>query len=219
MHKCWIKEGLSKSARTGTDLAPVTPPSSSGRTAPRLRPTSRSTERKEWLAVQTTKIDGDEVGASRDHEFTRTGRVCVHLPGCVRRKRSKGEKRRVALAGQSVKLKTQGERKTMRHTQFFKCLLLFSLMILLLYRPANAQSIVTGAVSGTVTDASGAVVTDAKVTLVNEATQESKSNVTGATGTYQFALLEPGNTACPWRRLDSATWWKRVKSSWAKPLH
>ena len=57
---------------------------------------------------------------------------------------------------------------------------------------ANAQSIVTGAISGTVTDASGAVVVDANITLVSEETQEMQTAVTGPTGTYQFALLKPG---------------------------
>ena len=80
----------------------------------------------------------------------------------------------------------------MRSRRYLKYLVLFSLVLLVIARATGAQSIVTGAVSGTVTDASGAVVTDAKVTLVNEATEETQTAVTGPTGTYQFPLLKPG---------------------------
>ena len=80
----------------------------------------------------------------------------------------------------------------MRSRQHLKYLVLFPLALLVICGAANAQSIVTGAVSGTVTDASGAVVTDAKVTLVSAATQETQTAVTGPTGTYQFPLLKPG---------------------------
>jgi hypothetical protein len=66
------------------------------------------------------------------------------------------------------------------------------MMFLVMCSAAKAQSIVTGAISGTVTDPSGAVVSDANVTLVNEATRESQSAVTGATGSFQFPLLKPG---------------------------
>jgi len=48
------------------------------------------------------------------------------------------------------------------------------------------------AVNGTVTDASGAVVEGANVRLVSEATQETRTAVTGPGGTFQFSLLKPG---------------------------
>src|ERR1700675_5017517 len=76
-----------------------------------------------------------------------------------------------------------------------KYLVLFSLIFLVMGSSAKAQSIVTGAISGTVTDPSGAVVSDATVTLVNEATRESQSTATGATGSFQFSLLKPGRYA------------------------
>jgi Carboxypeptidase regulatory-like domain len=60
---------------------------------------------------------------------------------------------------------------------------------------AKAQSIVTGAISGTVTDASGAIITAAKVTLTNESTQETQSVSTNDSGVYQFPLLKPGRYA------------------------
>jgi hypothetical protein len=80
----------------------------------------------------------------------------------------------------------------MRSKQYLKYLVLSSLLLLVICGAVNAQSIVTGAIGGTVIDASGALVTDAKVTLASEATQETQSAVTGPTGTYQFPFLKPG---------------------------
>jgi hypothetical protein len=80
----------------------------------------------------------------------------------------------------------------MRSTQFLKSLFLLAPFFLLLSHTAKAQSIVTGAIKGTVTDATGAIVTDAKVTLTNEATQETQSVSTNESGVYQFPLLKPG---------------------------
>jgi hypothetical protein len=80
----------------------------------------------------------------------------------------------------------------MRIKKIAEHLFLCALLFLALCGGVKAQSIVTGAISGTVTDASGAILTDTKVTLVNEATQESQSTATGATGSYRFPLLKPG---------------------------
>src|ERR1700740_3099004 len=80
----------------------------------------------------------------------------------------------------------------MRSMQFLKSLFLLALIFLLASDPAKAQSIVTGAISGTVTDASGAIIADAKVTLTNESTQETQSLSTNQSGVYQFPLLKPG---------------------------
>jgi len=44
----------------------------------------------------------------------------------------------------------------MRSKQYLKYLVLFSLVLLVICGAAHAQSIVTGAVTGTITDASGA---------------------------------------------------------------
>jgi hypothetical protein len=80
----------------------------------------------------------------------------------------------------------------MRKVHFLKMLYLIPLLIFVVYSGVKAQSIVTGAISGTVTDATGAVVPEVKVTLRNEATAESHSAVTGESGIYQFPLLKPG---------------------------
>src|SRR5215475_2796964 len=80
----------------------------------------------------------------------------------------------------------------MPSTQFLKSLSLLALLFLFASNAARAQSIVTGAISGTVTDSSGAIIADAKVTLINESTQETQSVSTNESGVYQFPLLKPG---------------------------
>ena len=73
---------------------------------------------------------------------------------------------------------------------------LFSLvavaMILLLPISLLSQSIVTGAIIGTVTDPSGAVVSNADVTLTNSSTGATQTTSTNASGLYSFPLLKPG---------------------------
>jgi Carboxypeptidase regulatory-like domain/TonB-dependent Receptor Plug Domain len=55
-----------------------------------------------------------------------------------------------------------------------------------------AQSIVTGGISGTVTDPSGAVITGAKLTITNPETGETHTTESSGSGEYMFALLKPG---------------------------
>jgi len=58
---------------------------------------------------------------------------------------------------------------------------------------SHAQSIITGAVSGTITDPSGAILPSATVTLVNTATGDTQSGKTNTSGVYLFPLLKPGD--------------------------
>jgi hypothetical protein len=58
---------------------------------------------------------------------------------------------------------------------------------------ALAQSIVTGALTGVVTDPTGAIVPNTKVTLTSTETGEAISQTTGATGAFTFPLLKPGS--------------------------
>src|SRR5271156_6465475 len=69
-----------------------------------------------------------------------------------------------------------------------------SLMALLLFFPAllSAQSVVTGGLTGIVTDPTGSVIAGAVVNLKNQSTSEVLSATTGTTGAYQFTLLKPG---------------------------
>jgi outer membrane receptor protein involved in Fe transport len=55
-----------------------------------------------------------------------------------------------------------------------------------------SQTIISGTVTGTVTDPSGSVVTGATVVLRNEDTGTIHNDKTSAAGLYRFDLLEPG---------------------------
>ena len=55
-----------------------------------------------------------------------------------------------------------------------------------------AQSIVTGDLTGTVTDPSGAVVSGAAVTLRSADNGSTQNTVTSSSGVYRFVLLRPG---------------------------
>jgi len=80
----------------------------------------------------------------------------------------------------------------MRSKRLGSFLALVAIMTLLLPSLVLAQNIVTGGVSGTVTDPSGAVVPGAKVNLKSNTTGETQITNTGSTGLYNFPLLKPG---------------------------
>src|SRR5260370_10652703 len=65
-------------------------------------------------------------------------------------------------------------------------------VLLLAATGLRAQSIITGAVSGTVTDPAGAILPDATVTLTNTATADIQNGKTNTSGVYLFPLLKPG---------------------------
>lgn len=73
-------------------------------------------------------------------------------------------------------------------------LLLFSMvgLFVALGFQAQAQSIISGAVAGTVTDPTGASVPGATVALTNIATNVSQQVTTTGDGTYRFAFVPPG---------------------------
>jgi hypothetical protein len=72
-------------------------------------------------------------------------------------------------------------------------LLLFIVSGVLVCAPSMwAQSIVTGGLSGVVTDHSGAVVSDAKLTLKSNDAGDQYKTTSSANGEYSFALLKPG---------------------------
>jgi Carboxypeptidase regulatory-like domain len=55
-----------------------------------------------------------------------------------------------------------------------------------------AQSLISGDISGTVSDPTGAVLAEISVTLTGSETGSSQSTTTSALGTYRFSLLKPG---------------------------
>jgi outer membrane receptor protein involved in Fe transport len=58
---------------------------------------------------------------------------------------------------------------------------------------ALAQNPGTGAIAGTVLDSSGAVIPGAEITVVNPATGETRSTISGASGMFRVPLLLPGS--------------------------
>ncbi len=58
--------------------------------------------------------------------------------------------------------------------------------------PAAAQSLITGDITGVVTDPSGAAIPNATVTLKNSETGATQTRTTNGQGAYRFALLNPG---------------------------
>src|ERR1700751_2841964 len=66
------------------------------------------------------------------------------------------------------------------------------LLCLFLTCAASAQTIVTGGISGTVTDPTGAIVPDATLTLTSATTGDTFSTTSTSTGGYSFSLLKPG---------------------------
>jgi hypothetical protein len=73
----------------------------------------------------------------------------------------------------------------------------FIVMLVLAVMPSvttqlGAQSIVSGEVTGTLTDPSGAVVPGATVTLKNRDTGATQTTVTNGSGSYRFSFLMPG---------------------------
>lgn len=68
-------------------------------------------------------------------------------------------------------------------------------VVLLLVSPGIllAQSLVTGGITGAVTDPTGSVIVGATVNLKSNSTGEIRTTTTGSSGTYQFTLLKPGS--------------------------
>jgi hypothetical protein len=64
--------------------------------------------------------------------------------------------------------------------------------LLLIPQPVMAQVNGTGALTGVVTDTSGGVVTGAEVTVVSDATGETRTVTSNSIGVYLVPLLPPG---------------------------
>src|ERR1700691_4140392 len=80
----------------------------------------------------------------------------------------------------------------MRLKKYFRLGALFAALLLLLPAMLSAQSVVTGALNGTVTDPSGAVIVGATVSLSSTDTGASLTTQTNASGGYSFGLVKPG---------------------------
>jgi Carboxypeptidase regulatory-like domain/TonB-dependent Receptor Plug Domain len=80
----------------------------------------------------------------------------------------------------------------MRLSKYMRLAALLAALALLLPTLISAQSVVTGAISGSITDPSGAVIVGATVNLKNNATGELLTTTSSSGGVYQFTLLKPG---------------------------
>src|ERR1700693_2562614 len=80
----------------------------------------------------------------------------------------------------------------MRLNKYFRLGALFAALLFLLPLLLSAQSVVTGALNGTVTDPSGAVIVGATVTLTSTDTGASLTTQTSSSGGYSFGLVKPG---------------------------
>jgi hypothetical protein len=73
---------------------------------------------------------------------------------------------------------------------------IFSVLVVLLAGilsiSAVGQSLVSGDITGIITDPSGAVVPNATVTLKNNGTGQTQTSTTNSSGLYRFSLLPPG---------------------------
>src|SRR6202161_1678882 len=76
--------------------------------------------------------------------------------------------------------------------RFKQPLCIVALLALLLPFLAAAQSVVTGGITGAVTDQSGAVIVGAKVTLTSATSSETQTVTSSSSGVYGFSLLKPG---------------------------
>jgi Carboxypeptidase regulatory-like domain/TonB-dependent Receptor Plug Domain/TonB dependent receptor len=80
----------------------------------------------------------------------------------------------------------------MKFSKFVLVLMLGVAAGVLFTSDTQAQTVVTGALSGTVSDPSGSAVADASVTLSSSQTGESYSTTTTSNGVYGFSLVKPG---------------------------
>ncbi len=81
----------------------------------------------------------------------------------------------------------------MRFERSFSSVLVVLLTLCVLTAPVFGQSLTSGDIMGTVTDASHAVVANATVTLTSLDRGSVETAITNSTGLYRFPLLKPGN--------------------------
>ncbi len=79
-----------------------------------------------------------------------------------------------------------------KHSFLFRLAAALVVILAFLVTTGWSQSIVSGDVTGTVTDPSGAVIPGATVTLKSTDTGVSQTTTTNDSGTYRFALQKPG---------------------------
>jgi hypothetical protein len=90
-------------------------------------------------------------------------------------------------SGEVVSMTSKSRFATFAKVGFTACLMVF----LLAGSMSFAQQL-TGTLSGTTTDSSGAVVANAKVTMKNEASGDTRTTLSNATGYFSITAVQPG---------------------------
>jgi Carboxypeptidase regulatory-like domain len=98
--------------------------------------------------------------------------------------------RQVNQFGRKVKMRDQNSVKSLR--EFFAVGVL-SVTVFLFLSLSLAAQVVTGSISGTVTDQTGAVVDGATIILTNESTNATQKAASSASGTFRFSFLPVGH--------------------------
>src|SRR5258708_33849585 len=100
----------------------------------------------------------------------------------------------VDVRGSHIKNLAQGTRKRMPVASLRCAAFVVAIMVcLLMPRPGSAQNIVSGEITGTVTDATNAVVPNSTVTLTSTESGFNSTATTNSSGVFRFPLLRPGN--------------------------
>jgi hypothetical protein len=81
----------------------------------------------------------------------------------------------------------------MRVRRLFELFVITALLLGTLPLTAVAQSLISGDVTGIVSDPSGAVVPNATVTIKNNGNGHTQTTTSNASGVYRFSLLSPGS--------------------------
>jgi Carboxypeptidase regulatory-like domain len=99
----------------------------------------------------------------------------------------------VDVRGSHIKNLAQGTRKRMPVASLrFAAFVVAIMVCLLMPRPGSAQSIISGEITGAVTDATNAVVPNATVTLMSTESGFTATTTTNSSGSFRFPLLRPG---------------------------
>jgi hypothetical protein len=83
--------------------------------------------------------------------------------------------------------------RSMQRRSILKRLCFLTLILLIATAIVSAQSTTTGAITGRVVDPAMAIIRSATILLKNDGTVTVQTTVTGSSGDYLFAFLDPGN--------------------------
>ena len=71
-------------------------------------------------------------------------------------------------------------------------LMALPVLLILACNSRSAAQVISGTISGTVTDSSGAAIAGASVSLLNEGTKAVREDLSDQTGGFSFTAIQPG---------------------------